>query len=344
MLPLDLLEIIIGILDSSTISSCCRVNKLFYSVSLDVLYRHIQPTRSNLLRICVNLSSNPQLAARVRSFVIPMMDGITIFRVVIQQVLLHLTRLRTLVLHFEQDCSWILPSKSTCPFQLNAFSTSFSYNSHLASFLESQVHLQHLHLASAVAHDALVPPCDDKLLPNLVSLHAPLPFVEAWTTRRPIHSISILSQSASSMGITESSARSVLSTLTTSSSPSGVQRLQLPLTFVNYLDFKEFRHLLPSVTIMALDADTVIADDPDEISSLTDAIESFVYHNPQLTHLSIQFFHFPAYRVQNLDYSEMITSIFAASDPLAYVTLTFNNHRLKYICKRTDGRNWLIVN
>lgn len=262
-LPVDLLEIIINMLDSSTISACCRVNKLFHAVSFDALYRHIQPRRSNILQICVKLSNNPELANRVRSFIIPLMDGITVFLGVIEEVLLHLNRLHTLVLHFEQDCAWILPSRNSCPFRLTAFSTSFPYNHDLASFLETQVDLQHLHLTSGVAYSALGPSRDSRLLPKLASLQAPLPFIEAWTTRRPLRSISILSRSISSMGLTESSAQSILSTLTTSSSPSGVQRLQLPLTFLNYVDFKEFRNLLPTVTSMALDAYTVIADDPD---------------------------------------------------------------------------------
>jgi len=81
------------------------------------------------------------------------------------------------------------------------------------------------------------------------------------------------------------------------------------------------------------------------IDYLTDWIEEYLSYARTLECLTIRFH--PALSVtpcQQIDFSDMITTIFAASSKLHHVIITFRGFKAKYVCKMVPGQDWYIVN
>ena len=81
------------------------------------------------------------------------------------------------------------------------------------------------------------------------------------------------------------------------------------------------------------------------IDEFTEWIEEFLSYMKHLECLAIRFY--PSLSVtqcQAIDFSDFVTSIFAASPRLKHVTITFYGLRARYICKQVPGRDWYIVN
>jgi hypothetical protein len=81
------------------------------------------------------------------------------------------------------------------------------------------------------------------------------------------------------------------------------------------------------------------------LGDLTEFIEEYLSYMKVLSRLTIRFF--PALSripCQELDFSDMITSIFAASTKLHHVIITFYGYKAKYVCEKTPGHDWYIVN
>ena len=81
------------------------------------------------------------------------------------------------------------------------------------------------------------------------------------------------------------------------------------------------------------------------IDELTEWIEEFLSYMKHLESLAIRFY--PSLSVtqcQAIDFSDFVTSIFAASPRLKHVIITFYGLRARYICKQVPGKDWYIVN
>jgi len=81
------------------------------------------------------------------------------------------------------------------------------------------------------------------------------------------------------------------------------------------------------------------------MDELTEWIEEFLSNMKHLGSLTIRFYpSLSATPCQSIDFSDFVTSIFAASLHLKYVIITFYSLRARYICKQVPGRDWYIVN
>ena len=81
------------------------------------------------------------------------------------------------------------------------------------------------------------------------------------------------------------------------------------------------------------------------IDELTEWIEEYLAHAKDLNCLNIRFYpQLSSVPCQELDFSNMITSIFAASTRLNHVIITFFAYKAKYMCKRLRGQDWYIAN
>jgi hypothetical protein len=81
------------------------------------------------------------------------------------------------------------------------------------------------------------------------------------------------------------------------------------------------------------------------IDELTEWIEEYLSHAKGLERLNIRFYpQLSTVPCQDLDFSNMVTSIFAASTRLSYVIITFSSYKAKYVCKRLQGETWYIAN
>lgn len=78
---------------------------------------------------------------------------------------------------------------------------------------------------------------------------------------------------------------------------------------------------------------------------LMEWIEEFLTYMKHLGCLTIRFY--PSLSVtpcQGIDFSDFVTSIFAASARLKHVIITFCGLRARYVCRQVPGRDWYIVN
>ena len=81
------------------------------------------------------------------------------------------------------------------------------------------------------------------------------------------------------------------------------------------------------------------------VDELTEWIEEFLSYMKHLEWLTIQFYpSLSATLCQAIDFSDFITSIFAASSHLKHVIITFYGLRARYVCKQVPGGDWYIVN
>lgn len=81
------------------------------------------------------------------------------------------------------------------------------------------------------------------------------------------------------------------------------------------------------------------------LGDLTEFIEEYLSYTKVLSRLTIRFFPgLSRIPCQELDFSDMITSIFAASTRLRHVIITFYGYKAKYVCEKIPGHDWYIVN
>lgn len=81
------------------------------------------------------------------------------------------------------------------------------------------------------------------------------------------------------------------------------------------------------------------------VDELTEWIEEYLSYAKDLDCLIVRFYptlsNIPC---QEIDFSDMITSIFAASVNLKHVIVLFNGVKAKYVCRQLPGQDWYIVN
>lgn len=256
-IPLDVLEVIFVNLLPHDLAMCCRVNRAVSSLAIEALYRHVRPTSRNVLRLCLKLSNEPNLARRVRSFAINE-NSVDMYLGVISDALLKLPRLDTLILNIGPSSSWILPIGDACPFQLRTFVCTFIYDTHLMSFLSGQRELAALTVAALIS-PRLLRSVSPQLMPKLVSICAPLAVVEALVPGRPVRNVTTLSN--------QGRHGPSISCLSDSVSPAGVQRLMLNYRYLESVGCEVLAKSAPHLLTLTIDADSIKPDD-EEVRNL----------------------------------------------------------------------------
>ncbi|KAF5321385.1 hypothetical protein D9619_000713 [Psilocybe cf. subviscida] len=334
-IPLDVLEVIFTSLMPYELAVCCRVSRAVHALAFEALYRDLRPNRRNVMALSLKLSSEPHLARRVRSFILHD-TGVDMYLGVISDALARLPRLSVLVLDIGPLSSWILPKGAPCPFSLHTFASGFLYDNSLAAFLETQKNLRHLTVSSPnpphILHSVSA-----RLLPNLVSLCAPLSVAEVFVPGRRIRDLT-------TSCIPHPDAP-LLSSLTESRAPKGIERLMLNYSYLKFVGCDALAEALPGLSNLFIDADTIRPDDEESLNELIEWIEEYLSYTKDLEYLNVRFFPMlSATPCQELDFSTMITSIFSRSTSLLFVIISFYSLKAKYVCKRIAGQDWCIVN
>ena len=345
-IPLDVLEVIFGSVRPHDLAACARVSRAVGALAVDALYRDLRPTQRNVLRICLKLCSDAALARRVRSFVIH--DDVDMFLGLIADALPHLSLLATLVLNIGPSSAWILPTNG--PFRLRVFACAFGFDAHLLAFLASQPALRSLTVSTLGAYRPQVP---RTLVPALEVLCAPLALalVAALVPGRPVHAVTTSHTAADTPPI---------ACLARTRAPGGIQRLMLNFRFLQTIAPALLAESTPTLLQLTVDADGVKPDDdevrctyiatphtnpPQMLDELTAWIEEYLPYARAVTYLTVRFFPvLSQVPCQELDFSDMITSIFAASPALRHVVVAFYAFKAKYVCRRLPGDDWYIVN
>jgi len=263
MLPLDVLQVILTYLGPHELAKCCRVNHAVYPIAFDALYRDLRPTQRNVLPLCLKLSNDPTLARRVRSFVL-CNPNVDMYLGAISDALLCLPRLHTLVLFIGHMSSWILPQKDACPFQLTSLASGFFWDTTMLSFLAFQHDLKHLALPGSTS-PPLLHSISPQLIPNLVSIYAPMSVVEVLAPGRPIRDIT-------AFGLADIKAS--ISSLSRTTVP--VQRLMLNFGYLQSLEFGHLSESTPNLVYLSIDANNVKPDDEDVRDLSTSLSPSFI--------------------------------------------------------------------
>ena len=250
-IPLDILGVIFRNLDSRDLSICCRVNKAVFSLAFEALYRNLHPTRRNLMKLCLKLCNDSNLALLVRSFAIND-DSVEMYLGIIQDTLLLLPRLHTLVLFIGLRGSWVLPRQKPCPFILQAFSCSFFFNEDIISFLEGQPDVKHLTLSGPL-NPAVLRAITSRLVPHITSIHAPLSVVEVLAPNRPISTVTTFS--------TSQSTTPSICCLSRTTSLFGVRRLMLNFMYFRNIGCEQLAQAVPHLVFFRIDADGLKPDD-----------------------------------------------------------------------------------
>ena len=251
-IPLDVLGVIFRSLNPSDLSTCCRVNKAVFSLAFEALYRNLHPTRRNLMQLCLKLCNDSNLARRVRSFTI-CDDSVEMYLGIIQDTLLLLPRLHTLILFIGHWGSWVLPRQRPCPFTLQTFSCSFFCNEDMVSFLEGQPDVKHLTLSGPL-NPAVLRVITSRTVPHLTSIYAPLSVVEALAPNRPIDFVTTFCTS-------DQSTTPSISCLSRTTSPFGVQRLMLNFVYLRNIGCEQLAQAASHLVFFTIDADDLKADD-----------------------------------------------------------------------------------
>jgi hypothetical protein len=102
---------------------------------------------------------------------------------------------------------------------------------------------------------------------------------------------------------------------------------------------------VPYLAFFTIDADDVKPDEEEMLDELTEWIEESLSLMKHLECLTIRFYpSLSATPCQGIDFSDFVTSVFAASPHLKHVIITFYGLRARYICRQVPGRDWYIVN
>ena len=274
-IPLDVLEVIFRHLTPHELAKCCRVNHAVHSLAVEALYRDLRPNQHNVMRLCLKLSNDRNLAHRVRSFVLQ--DKVDMYLGAISDALLHLPRLHTLVLFIGQAGSWILPQKDACPFQLKTLACEFFWDTTLVSFLGFQHDLQHLAVSRSTS-PLLLRSISPQLIPNLVSIYAPMSVVEVLAPGRPIREITTLNP--------VDRKKPSISSLSRTSVP--VQRLMVNFSYLQTLESGDLSESTPNLVNLYIDADNVKPDDEDvrELSISLSAFINFILASRSMSSLN----------------------------------------------------------
>jgi F-box domain len=172
-IPVDVLREILEHVGKSDLPTLCRVSKIFCSCSQDVLYREIYNGDKRVIQI---LAKSTDLARRVRSFKTRRSPP------ELATALRNMSSLRRLKLWGSSDVSIL----DGCSFKLDSFDTNFPYSESLQQFLNSQPSIRHVAFSKVYKP---MPPLDERCLPNLTRVFAPLSWLGMLIPGRPVREV-----------------------------------------------------------------------------------------------------------------------------------------------------------
>lgn len=191
-LPQELLDAVAGNLEPCNLASFARVSSFCHPVAQRLLYRNliIAPQLHNY-SVVFTLVKKPALARHVRSFRITIQSDTPLFRAFYRQLAVALslmTELTALDVFVPEKTSWMLQASQTP--RLHHFASSFSFDSHVARFIEHTARLRELELDSIIPHTTPVNPL---VVPNLAHFVGSSQLAELIVPGRPIESIHLTS-------------------------------------------------------------------------------------------------------------------------------------------------------
>jgi F-box domain len=172
-IPLDVLLEILKHVGKVDLVTLCRVNKIFCSCSRDVLYREIDGDE----HVIRTLAQSTDLARRVRSF------NTSCRCPELAMALRNMSSLRSFDL-YGGDGSIL----DGCTFKLESFTYNLPYSEPLRQFLISQPSLTKVTLN---VDDEPFPPFDERCLPNLTRVEAPLSWLRILIPGRPVREVTM---------------------------------------------------------------------------------------------------------------------------------------------------------
>jgi hypothetical protein len=176
-IPIDVLLEILGHVRETDLATLCRVNKIFCSCSLDLLYREI---RVRDMRVIPTLAQSKDLARRVCSFEMKLPSP------ELATALKNMSSLRMLSLMGVDDASIL----DGCTFELDSFGGEIRNSEPLQIFLKNQPSITDLALYS---HYDPFPPFDERCLPNLTSVSAEHSWLGVLIPGRPVREVLMFS-------------------------------------------------------------------------------------------------------------------------------------------------------
>jgi hypothetical protein len=177
-IPVDVLRDILEYVDQAGLATMCRVSKICYSCSQDVLYRDIYVETP---RVHQTLAQSTHLARRVRSF-----DSNYDYDPYLPMALRNMTSLRILKLLTAKSSDFF----EGCTFKLDSFECTFWDNDieYFPKFLSSQQSLKYLILPIDI-DDPVSSPFEATCLPNLTRINATLPWLPYLIPGRPLNEV-----------------------------------------------------------------------------------------------------------------------------------------------------------
>ncbi|TFK40732.1 hypothetical protein BDQ12DRAFT_465414 [Crucibulum laeve] len=337
-LPLDILDSILIRLDLPDLAKCCRTSKALYPLAKDALYRDLRLSCNNVLKACQKLTADADLARRVQTLVL-IDNTVQLHLGVIQDALLILPNLRTLVLAIGYFGSWILPQGRKCPFQLHTFRCGFLYDASTAMFLSSQLLLKSLAVNSVSSGgEEFRPthhPCPASY-PNLTTLFAPLSVVQDIVPGRPVENIT----TSSSEGDVDPD---LLTCLARSTAPNGVQRFMIDYKYIRSIGGTALARAVPNLCYLSIDANDINPAHDKTISVLTEYVEDILSCLQQMKCITIRFHpSLSTLPCRTINFQDLVTRAFETSPYLKYVIITFFGLRARYVCKSLPGFDWYL--
>ncbi|RDB14731.1 hypothetical protein Hypma_016251 [Hypsizygus marmoreus] len=332
LIPLDILDSILDRTSNADLASFCRTSKSLYPHAKNALFRHLHLNGRNVLKACFALGKDPELAARVNSFILVSNTDVSLALGTIQYTLSLVPQLRTLILRIGTHGSWILPQDNTSPFQLKTFRCGFGPQKEVFNFLVGQPGLRYLSL-NYLDHD--IPSPTLEVLPQLVAIAAPLSAVQKFVPGRPIRDVTIYEDN------TECN-KDILECLTHSTAKMGVQRLLSTPEHLFYVGGKRLASLCPNLTHLTSHALNLNPNNDAEVL-LPNWMEDVLSHQRSLHFFKIVFDpRMSSARCKDIDFSDFVTLAFEASASLQYIIVAFLHLQARYTCKRIPGQDWFL--
>lgn len=193
-LPVELLDAICQRGQSTDLAVLSRTCSSIHPVAQRRLYRDLSlSTALHNLQAVVTLAKKPELAPHVRSFSLRAECATTFkpFLQLLRTVLSRMTELESLDLFVAPDASWILSGVQCTYPRLLHFSSSFSFDSHVAEFLSKTEALLELEVDGiSTSPNALLVPClPAQSIPRLSQFVGPSHVARAIVPGRPVESI-----------------------------------------------------------------------------------------------------------------------------------------------------------
>jgi len=185
--PVELLDAVCSELNTQELVVLARTHSRLYHVVQRALFRDVAIRVPTTLQVVNLLAGRPEIARHVRHFELRLAPTTQLLRNVYRRLataLANMPNLLSLSLFLDPRASWILADAS--PHRLSYFASSFSFDSHLASFLHRTPRLVELSIDPPCYEPAALNPA---ALPLLSQFTGSSQLAQALVPGRPVHSI-----------------------------------------------------------------------------------------------------------------------------------------------------------